>query len=232
MKPLLVGHSVADMSGTILSIDTAFGDLLDRRLSDIVGRSYVSITCQHDVARNIMEVQRVTDTQLPRMIRKRYVRADGALVCAEVQVSMMRSARFGQLTLGTIFLVDAPKIGFDAEALWLEAKRVHAVGMIKAAEMGEELFADIGWLTMLELYIAECEGRAPFARPSAALACDARVPRWLAALRDAGHVEFETGNPGSAQLTSRGAVRLETILREELQSRASVPPLPSRWPVE
>lgn len=223
MKPVLVGHSVADLSGTILSIDAAVGDLLDRRLCDIVGKSYTSITYHADVPRNIVELQRVADTNQPGMIRKRYARADGSLVHAEVQVSVMSSTHFGPLALATIFQVDDPTARFDAEALWLEAKRLRSVGLVKAEEMGGDLFADQGWVLMLELYIAECEGRVAFATLSAGSPRDERIPRWLAALRDAGQIDFENDHPGSAHLTSRGTAQVETILRAELKSRATVP---------
>ncbi|WP_426265459.1 PAS domain-containing protein [Sphingomonas sp. PWP1-2] len=221
MKPVLAGHSVADHSGTILSIDAAVGELLDLRICNIVGKSYTNITYHGDISRNIREIQYVAATNRPRMIRKRYARADGTLIHAEVHVSIMSSATFGVLTLGTIFMVDDPKCRFDAESLWREAKRLWSVGIVKADEMGEDLFADQGWLTMLELYIAECEGKAPFADRSAGFRRDEQVQRWLAALRDTGQIDLENENLAFAQLTSRGTAQVEAVLRTELRSRAT-----------
>ncbi|TPG52184.1 hypothetical protein EAH76_15920 [Sphingomonas glacialis] len=155
------------------------------------------------------------------MIRKRYARADGTLIHAEVQVSIMSSANFEELTLGTIFLVDDPKRRFGVEPLWREAKRLRSVGIVKADQMGEDLFADQGWLTILELYIAECEGQAPFADQSTGFPRDEQFPRRLVVLRDAGQIDLENENPASAQLTSRGTAQVETVLRAELTSRAT-----------
>lgn len=218
MLPSFVGHSIADATGTIIGIDSSIGDLLYRAPAEIIGKSYTAITCAYDVDWNVRKVRALPKSGAPITLRKRYTRPDGSLVLADVEIFNVTSARLGLLTVGTIFRVDGEEDKLSPEALWCQALRARALCLMKSDELGPELFADLGWLTMLELYLAECEGRTAF--DTTAISSIGQQPdsRWLSTLMQNGLIEPSTGSAYRMQLSANGISKVEKVLAAEIRS--------------
>ena len=79
---MLVGHSMSDANGLLLTMDPAVESLLQRPLHELVGKSYAEITHPDDRARNVDQIKRLLPGDGIVKIRKRYLRPSGTPIWA------------------------------------------------------------------------------------------------------------------------------------------------------
>lgn len=210
---MLIGHSLADRTGTLLAVDPQVCEIMEREQRELVGVAFEALTHPEDCTRNITAIARLRTGDGPLTIRKRYIRPDGSTVWSNVQVSRLEGSDGGRL-VGTIQLINQASVRRGPEGLWQSARRVSALVQRRRRELGEDLFADHGWLILVQIYLAEAEGRmATLASLSDAAAIPPpMVTRWIENLERKMLVE-RTGWPAVCpQLTASGMRKVEALL--------------------
>lgn len=209
---MLVGHSWANLGGTILQIDDPVADLLKRRRRDIEGLSYLAITCPADRRRNAAVVSTLRPGAGPQSIRKRYLAGDGSEVWVTLHTARIGANVASDHLVGT-FIVDeeegAPR------RLWQQATQMLEFYRLRETVLGSQLFADRAWLILLHTYLAEAEGRA-IGLPelaSKSRSPEAMVGTWVKALSHSGLVVIHPGEKGTIELTQVGITKLESLLK-------------------
>lgn len=214
---LLVGHSVSDADGRILTMDQSLCDLLQRSAAEVVGMSYADLTHPDDVVRNVADVESLRIGGGPLLVRKRYIRADASTVWCDVHISRFDSPDGGRL-VGTIHLVNPGAIDRGPESLWRAARRVGDLITRRRIEFGNDLFADQAWSILLDTYLAEAEGRlisiAAIGRNLASTT--PLTERWIKALESRGWIDRPTWDRGAIQLTADGLTRIERLLESQV----------------
>jgi hypothetical protein len=113
--------------------------------------------------------------------------------------------------------------GSDVTRLGAVARRALAAQDRRARLFPADLFADSGWTMLLELYVAQCEGRelriADLGGP------DAGAERRVRALEQHALVERDMGSDGECvALSASGAARMARFFNEEaLETARPVP---------
>lgn len=208
------GHSVGDGNGIILSVDSTICDLLQRPARELIGRSYLEITHPDDRAANARQIAALPEGQAPIVVRKRYLRCDGAAVPVDVAISRFTtSERQGRL-VGTVRWRPEAAPRATPERLWHSARRVEALSDLRKQLLGPDLFPDHPMTILLRTYIAEMEGRTVTA---AELARELELvgplfERWLAALTARGLLDPAPRPDAPIQLSAAGLARLEQLL--------------------
>ncbi len=210
---MLIGHSVSDADGRILTMDRALCDLLQRPERVLVGMNYADFTHSGDVVRNRSAVDALTIGQGPLRVRKRYVRGDGTLVWCEVYVSRLQSGAVGRL-VGTIHRIGQGEQAEGPERLWHAAREIAKMMQLRRAELGDDLFADHAWGILLQTYLAEAEGRLIRAEElaDATTMTAGMAERWLNALEAKGYIDRDCRESGIVQLSHAGVARVERLL--------------------
>lgn len=209
---MLTGHSLANECGTLLAVDTNFCEILARDKHEVVGLTYEAFTHPDDLARNIAMVASLRKTDGLLTIRKRYIRPDNTNVWATVLMSRLQE-KDGNI-VGTIQLAEKEHSCGEPQALRHSALTEVARVESRRIQLGEELFSDFPWLILLQVYLAEAEGR-PTASSSLAKVIDLRVEataRWLCVLEARSLVERSTSENNLVQLTGCGYVQVEALL--------------------
>ena len=216
---MLVGHSMSDANGLLLTMDPAVESLLQRPLHELVGKSYAEITHPDDRARNVDQIKRLLPGDGIVKIRKRYLRPSGTPIWADLHVSRLgRGLDNGRLVC-TLYLPDpkslAPEpVGVLPERLWSVAIQVEALIRRRRDALGEELFGDHAWLLLIRIYLAEAEGRvidiATLARETQF--APPRARRWVDALAEKQLVDQLDWGADAIQLTALGLARTEALL--------------------
>lgn len=211
---MLIGHSVADAMGILIAVDKSICEIMGRSENELLGISYTELTHPDDRVRNkaLMDCLGVRDG--PMKLRKRYVRPDGSAVWAEVQASRFQiGPDIGRL-VATIQLVALSDGLRDPASMLVSAQRALKLISRRRTELGKELFSDHAFSILLQIYVAEAEGRMVnhedleerVGIPSRTLT------RWIGALDQAGLVEH-LDIPGCvAQLTATGMAKAERLL--------------------
>ncbi|MBJ6123399.1 PAS domain-containing protein [Sphingomonas mollis] len=214
---VLVGHSVSDADGRILTMDQSLCDLLQRSAAELVGMSYADLTHPDDVVRNVADVESLRVCGGPVLVRKRYVRADSSTVWCDVHVSRFASPDGGRL-IGTIHLVNPGAVDRGPESLWRAARRVGDLMIQRRIEFGSDLFADQAWSILLDTYLAEAEGRLiSIAEIGHSLESTGPLTeRWIKALESRGWIERTIWDLGAIQLTADGLTRIERLLASQV----------------
>lgn len=220
---MLVGHSISDADGNILSMDLALCDLLHRHPRDVEGMNYAQLTHVDDVARNVSTVVGLAIGEGPVEVRKRYVRADRSTVWCDVHVSRFVIADRERL-VGTIHLVNPGAVHRGPESLWRAARRISDLMLQRRIEFGSELFADQAWAILIDAYLAEAEGRlVSVAAISVSLETTTAITdRWVSALQNRGLIERPAWNNGTIQLTTAGLARIERLLGSQVDTPLGV----------
>lgn len=211
---MLVGHSISDANGLLLTMDPAVEALLHRSQVELVGKSYAEITHPDDRQRNGAQLARLAPGAGPIRIRKRYLRPDGMAIWADLHVSRLgQGLDMGRL-VGTLYLPDPESIAFGPESLWKTALKVDAMMRRRREELGDDLFGDKAWMILLQTYLAEAEGRAIEISALSDLAriSVAQTTRWVSALAQKALVEVPDWNEKAIQLTALGLDRVESLL--------------------
>ncbi|KQR87534.1 hypothetical protein ASG07_01045 [Sphingomonas sp. Leaf343] len=210
---MLIGHSVSDADGRILTMDQALCDLLQRSERELAGLSYADFTHPGDVPRNRRAVDALLVGQGPLRLRKRYVRADGVTLWCDVHVSRFTTG-FGGRLVGTIHHVGQDALTEGPARLWRAAREADRMMRRRRAELGDDLFADHAWAIMLNAYLAEAEGRLirlPDVAEQSGISTG-MAERWTNALEAKGYLDQRGGSDGIVQLSQAGVARVERLL--------------------
>ncbi|MDE0879323.1 MAG: PAS domain-containing protein [Sphingomonas bacterium] len=226
MPNRFIGHSVSDGDGTILTMDQAVADFIHRRLDDIIGRNFADLTHPDDVAANVKMVNDLSSRAGPMLVRKRYLRPGASPVDASLQVSRLMSRDGEHRLIGTIFAVEPVRVPTHAMRLQESAQRNLSETRMRAQQFGLALFSDQGWEILLEIYLAESEGR--LIRPDD-IAATMREPvatiwRWLMAFEASNLIEPVVKVAFAIQLTNDGYTKIE----RQLTMQATTLPLLNR----
>jgi PAS domain S-box-containing protein len=210
-----VAHCVSSTAGTILVADSNFCRLLQRPQSELIGASYRSITVAEDLEKSAEMIAGLLDKAGPTRLRKRYWRPDGTNVEVDLLVSRFDAAGHLVSTLSWRE-EDAPR---DTPLrMWKAALRLKHLYSLKMEEFGRELFGDFPGLILLDLYLAEAEGRLASLEEvagSAGLSVES-VQRWLRVLAQRRLVHPLDGS-ATLQLGHDGLSKIERLLTAALQ---------------
>jgi PAS domain-containing protein len=199
---VLLGHTLATAEGRLLAVDPQVCEIMHREERELIGVTFHSLTHPDDLNRNVAALM---------------ARADGAAVWARIQVSRLR-ADDGSRLVGTIQLIKAPALDNGPENLWRSAKRISALVERRRVELTEDLFNDHAWLILLQIYLAEAEGRiADLTYITEAVRIrHALAERWLWVLEDRGLIEHTPWTDHAPQLTTAGMFKVERLLNSNI----------------
>ena len=208
---MLIGNVLSNADGVILAIDEAVAVLLERRQCELAGLSYVEITYPSDRRRNAAFVDSLDPTHGPKSIRKTYITGTGGKVLVDLQTTCIGLRRDTSYLHSTVTTAD-PKVA--PRKLWRQARYLSKLASARDCAIGNDIFADAAWQLMLNLYIAEAEGRLAGPRSladSTGLSIDA-LTRWANALSSRGMIEAHVADATYYQFTSEGLDTLERLL--------------------
>ena len=216
---MLLGHSVADGNGNILTLDQAVCDLLQRSKRELVGMSYEQLTHPDDLPKNMQQLGCLNVGDRPLRLRKRYLRPQGEAVWTMVDVSRFSVGPDVGRLVASIYLLEPDHLDRRPENLWRAAHRIDGLVRRRMDEFGEELFGDHAWVILLQLYLAEAEGRIVDA---SAISDRTRISavaidRWLKLLQLKKLVERPVHTGRMVQLTATGLQKIETLLDASIE---------------
>lgn len=214
---VLIGHSLATAEGVLLAVDAHICEIMHREERELIGATFQSLTHPEDLDKNVAALMalRVQDGALS--LRKRYLRTDGSAVWSSIQVSRLRCDD-GSRLVGTIELINTSTVAATPESLWRSAQRVSALVEHRRAELTEDLFSDYAWLILLQIYLAEAEGRRadlPYITDAVRIRY-ALAERWLGVLESRGLIEQSPWSDHLPQLTTAGMSKIERLLNSNL----------------
>jgi PAS domain S-box-containing protein len=214
---VLLGHTLATAEGRLLAVDPQVCEIMHREERELIGVTFHSLTHPDDLNRNVAALMALSVQDGALSLRKRYVRTDGAAVWSRIQVSRLR-ADDGSRLVGTIQLIKAPALDDGPETLWRSAKRVSALVERRRVELTEDLFNDHAWLILLQIYLAEAEGRiADLTYITEVVRIrHALTERWLWVLEDRGLIERTPWTDHAPQLTTAGMFKVERLLNSNI----------------
>lgn len=210
----MIGHSLATAGGRLLAVDPQICEIMHREERDLVGVTFHSLTHPDDLDRNVAALMALRVKDGPLSLKKRYVRPDGSTIWSSVKVSRLH-ANDGSKLVGTIHVISPQNLEHNPESLWRSARRVTALIERRRAALTDDLFSDYPWLILLQIYIAEAEGRKA---DTPGVADDARIrhalaARWLGVLEGRGLVERPKSTDHAVQLTAKGMTTMERLLQ-------------------
>jgi hypothetical protein len=217
MKGRFIGHSVSDAGGTILTMDSAVTEFLYRSIDEVRGVNFAELTHPADRADNCARIAALSPEAAPVMIHKRYLRPGAAPVEAWVQVSRLSTRGGDDRLVGTILAIDAPLIDTKAGRLRDAATREVDGMRQRAFDFGRALFSDHGWEILLEIYLAESEGRLirPDDLSDRIGEPTTMIWSWLLALERQALIEPVIAARFAIQLTADGFAKIEQQLTKQ-----------------
>ncbi|WP_112383074.1 MULTISPECIES: PAS domain-containing protein [Sphingomonas] len=209
---MLSAHCVSTTSGVILDVDRAFCTLVQRNERSLIGASYKTITLPDDIAKSSKMLRSMTARGAPSTLQKRYRRPDGTVAHASLLVTM---ARERDRLLATVTWERCPAEDASPFGLWRAALRLQRLYETRRQEFGEELFGDHLGVILLEVYLAEAEGRiATQATISNAASVSApMVGRWIKVLCQYGLLQADRDLTDVIHLSHAGLMKIERTLR-------------------
>lgn len=203
-------HCVSTVDGIILAGDRGFCELLQRDQADIVGLSFQAVTDPRDVERSKRMLAVLEDGAAPVRLQKRYIRADGSSIAANLFVTRFSDP---DRLVSTLFWRDHGR-ALPPARLWEAALRIRHVHVARMRLFGEDLSTDPVGSLLIGIYLAEAEGRnvalaeiVEFASLPATTAT-----RWLTLLEKRGLVQMSAGPHQAILLTQEGLRRIEAML--------------------
>jgi hypothetical protein len=211
---VLVGHSMSDADGHILALDQGVCEILQRSEAEIIGMSYTDLTHPDDRIWNVAQVDALENRSAPITIRKRYLRPAAPAVWCDVQVSRLAQGTDRGRLIGTLRQLNPADVRQSPEQLWRSARRMNAVIQSRRIELGNDLFADVPWVILLQLYLTEAEGRCAALNELAVRSASRpeSVSRWLRAMGERKLVDVLDDPACVAQLTALGIAKIEKLL--------------------
>jgi PAS domain S-box-containing protein len=212
------GHLLLDRHGAILEADAAFGRLMHVAPDTLRGRDVLSLTAGADRSECADAFRRLLETRRSFDMTKRFVRADTSVLWVRNSVSLMTLDRT-DVVVATCAFVSQPETRRTPAGL-LESARAQLAMIEDRRHLGDPLLlSGPNWTTLLEVFIAEAEGRTvDLASLSDHYGHSPEVvARWLAMLIKAGLLEVEAraSDPHgekSYRLTATATERLEAHL--------------------
>jgi hypothetical protein len=146
----------------------------------------------------------------PVRLQKRYVRPDGTVVSANVLTT--RFADPDRL-ISTLYWSDADR-PLPPVALWETALGIRHVQQVRRVEFGADLFNDGVDSIILELYLAEAEGRIITVSEliKRGPVASSTMLRWIRHLIDIGIVEGSYDLDADVSFTNLGISKMERML--------------------
>lgn len=231
---MLPGHVVLDQQGAIIEADDGFETLLMSPVAKLRGRNVLSFTAPADRQECTQAIAGLRTTGRPFDITKRFIRQDESILWVRNSVSRM-TIQQTELIVATCTPV-LPVVRRRTPGALLDSAHLHAAMVRARNNVGDPLLlSGASWPLLLEVYIAEAEGRLV----SASTLGDhlgqswAASQRWINALVGADVLEVEIGNPApdapkTYRLTSGTVERLEeylsTFSRHAIDEAQSIPP--------
>jgi PAS domain S-box-containing protein len=212
------GHLLIDRSGAILEADAAFGRLVQAEPCALRGRAVLSLTADADRSECDAAIRGLLKTGRSFDMTKRFVREDTSVLWVRNSVSLMTIGR-AEVVVATCAWASAPEPSSAPVVLRAAARAQQALIEDRASVGDPLLLGGPNWSTLLQLFIAEMEGRTvdlPALAAHYGHSLDV-VRRWVAVLIKAGLIEVETcaSDPyteKSYRLTAIAAQRLEAHL--------------------
>lgn len=227
---VLVGHSLGTAEGRLLAVDPQICEIMHRDERDLIGVTFQSLTHPDDLDKNVAAIMTLRVQDGPLSLRKRYVRPDGSSIWTSIQVSRLR-ADDGSRLIGTIQVIDVTSMDADPRDLWQSAKRLIGLVERRRAELTDELFHDFPWLILLQIYLAEAEGRIADLSDIAEIVRmrDHLTERWLAVLESRSLIERPEWARNLPQLTATGLSKVERLLSSNLSYGGPAPVQSQPW---
>lgn len=215
---MIIGHSVGDANGRILTMDARVCDFMQRPLQQLIGQSYLDLTHPQDRRANITKIAALDGSDDLVEVRKRYLTPGGVTRWVNLQVSRMRKGSDAGLLLGTLILAEPARIQTRTQAephtMWQRARgQIRQIEM-RAEILGNALGNDHPWAILLHVYVAEAEGRAVDLETIGVSTGipDRLTQRWLRVLQDRGLIDWHAEFGPTIQLTATGLKTLERLL--------------------
>jgi PAS domain S-box-containing protein len=215
---MLPGHVVLDQQGAIVEADDGFETLLMSSVADLRGRNVLSFTAPADRDECTRAIAGLRTTGRPFDITKRFIRQDDSTLWVRNSVSRMTIQRT-ELIVATCTPV-LPDVHRRTPGALLNSAHFHAAMARGRNSVGDPLLlSGASWPLLLEVYIAEAEGRAVSAISLADHLGQSKEAsqRWINVLISSDVLEVELGSLApdvskTYRLTSSAVQRLEEYL--------------------
>ncbi len=214
-------HCVSSVHGVILDADQGFLDLVGRTMPEVIGASYVGITDPRDLSKSAAMLKALVPNAAPVRLQKRYVHPDGTLVSANILVTRFIDP---DRLVSTLYWNETGRTLPPAK-LWETALRVRRMLAVRCEAFGKDLFADGLEHMLLEIYLAEAEGRTMSIDelPQKIAIASSVTIRWMRALQTRGILHSAGAECGDLYLTHAGMQKMETVLAAAAQPLTPAP---------
>jgi hypothetical protein len=142
------------------------------------------------------------------------LRPDGIAVWCEAQVSRLDTGSDRGRLIGTLHQLADESVSRTPKDLWQSACRMSGALQRRRTELGADLCFDFPWSLLLQIYLAEAEGRC-VDLTDLGMRSGIRlenVRRWLCVLDERGLVDTTAAPECAAQLSAAGVVKVERLL--------------------
>ena len=203
-------HCVSTVDGIIVSVDQNFLLLMGRSELDVVGKSYRELTDLRDLDRSAAMLRALIAKAPPVRLQKRYVRPDGTIVHANVLTTRFTNP---DRLISTLYWSDVGR-ELPPIALWETALGIRHVQQVRRVEFGASLFNDGVDAIILELYLAEAEGRIITVTElmDRGPVSGSITLRWITHLCSIGILESNCDPDADVSFTNDGMAKMERML--------------------
>ncbi|WP_347304397.1 PAS domain S-box protein [Croceibacterium sp. TMG7-5b_MA50] len=210
---MLTGHTLADRYGTLLAVDSHICEIMQREEHELIGVGFQALTHPDDCVRSTIVVSSLRLGEGPSVLRKRYMRPDGTSIWATVQASRLHAQDGGKI-VATIQLADAGQLRRNPKGLMEAARLEDSYLQRRRLQFGEDLFSDFPWLILLQIYLAEAEGKSATIRSisDGAAMRPSLVTSQLVVLEHKRLIEPPRSSDEPLQLTDRAWKKIEHLL--------------------
>lgn len=202
-------HCVSTVCGTILAVDQGFLNLMQRTEDELVGASYRSITDPRDLDKSARMLSSLVAKAAPVRIQKRYILPDGESVAANVLVTRFCDP---DRLVSTLYWSDTNR-ELPPAKLWAAALHARHMNEVRRVQLGPEMYVDGSNRLLIEVYLAEAEGRS-VSDCQLSNACHMAISttqRWIKAFQKGGIIsEYDPSRDVS--FTQVGIKKIEKIL--------------------
>ncbi len=193
-----LAQCIIDERWLIVDVDDAYLELLGRPRAEVVGRSPLEFTAPQDQAFNDALLQRLDREGSGFVITKRYIRGDGAVQWVCNHVSAFGDGAGPRRIIATCSVEREPILmgGRQARARQDAANLARIFATAKHG-FGDDLIGSPALEALLQLHLAEMEGRSLTTRGMARLIGQApsTTLRWMRVLEQRGLIEVERDMP-------------------------------------
>lgn len=149
-------HVLTDLTGTYLSVDDAYCEVLGRERRELIGKVAVQFTNPVEQARHSAVVEWMRQTGDPVTLTKSYVRSDGKLRRVQNHASVISDGIGPRRLIATVrCLIDTAPIG-TLETDFLTVSRMLRARRSRIETFGPDRFAGLKWDVALACFKLEC----------------------------------------------------------------------------